>query len=134
MPDRKYLLALPTWLIYYMYMSQDTLSKNKLICTVTGKTVSVAPKVFDTRAAKYGSVEILKNNYISALGRKLLCAGKTLEQIRAELFVPETVPLPSAEFIAKYTRWAKYRKPKTNNEENNQTNQSGEHQNLPQNC
>lgn len=88
-------------------------SKNKIICTVTGKTVSVAPKIFDQRAAKYGSEEQLRSNYISALGRKLLCAGQTLEEIRLNHNVAADIPFPSAETIAKYTRWAKYRKPKT---------------------
>lgn len=103
-------------------MSQEKILKNRLICTVTGKTVSVAPKVFDARAITYGSADILKSNYISALGRKLLCTGKTVEEIRKELYVPDTVPVPGQEFIAKYTRWAKYRKPKTTNGSENQTN------------
>jgi hypothetical protein len=99
-------------------MTQDNkIFKNKLVCTVTGKTVSVAPKVFDQRAEKYGSVELLKSNYISALGRKLLCTGKTVEEIRKELSVPDAVPTPTTEVIAKYTRWAKYRKPKITNED-----------------
>jgi hypothetical protein len=87
-------------------------SKNKLICTVTGNTVSVAPKVFDQRAAKYGSPENLRLNYISALGRKLLCTGKTVEEIRTEYNVSTTIPFPSEEIIKKYTRWARFRKPK----------------------
>lgn len=103
-------------------MSQDNIVKNQLVCTVTGKTVSVAPKVFDARAIVYGSVEALRNNYISALGRKLLCSGKTIEDLRKELLVPEAVPTPSAEIVAKYTKWAKYRKPKPTNECENQTN------------
>lgn len=94
-------------------MIQTKSSKNKLTCTVTGVTVSVAPKVFDQRAAKYGSEEALRSNYISAKGRQLLCSGKTSAEIRAEHNVPETVPQPAAEIISKYTRWAKYRKPKT---------------------
>lgn len=106
-----FLLAFPLWNRYYMYMS-----KNKLICTVTGKTVSVAPKIFDQRATKYGSEDVLRLNYISALGRKLLCTGKTVSEIRQELSVPDAVPVPSAEIVTKYTRWARYRKPKTNNE------------------
>lgn len=95
------------------------MSNNRLICTVTGKSVSVAPKVFAQRAAKYGSEEYLKSNYISALGRKLLCTGKTVQEIRQELAVPAAVPEPATEIVSKYTRWAKYRKPKNNNE--NQT-------------
>ena len=99
-------------------MTQDIkILKSKLVCTVTGKTVSVAPKVFDQRVAKYGSIEQLKNNYISALGRKLLCTGKTVEDIRKELSVPDAVPSPTAETVQRYTRWAKYRKPKTTNED-----------------
>lgn len=86
-----------------------TLNKNKLTCTVTGKQVSVAPKVFDARAEKYGSIENLLANYISAEGRKLLCSGKTVESIRQEFAVPDTVPTPSTETVSKYTRWAKYR-------------------------
>ena len=94
-------------------MNTDTkLSKNKLICTVTGNTVSVAPKVFDQRAAKYGSPENLRLNYISALGRKLLCTGKTAQEIRTEYNVTDAVPFPSEEIIKKYTRWARFRKPK----------------------
>ena len=103
-------------------MLQDKILKNQLVCTVTGKTVSVAPKVFDVRAAVYGSIEALKNNYISALGRRMLCSGKTLEDIRKDLSVPESVPTPSAETILKYTRWAKYRKPKLTDGCENQIN------------
>jgi hypothetical protein len=109
-------------------MSQDKILKNQLVCTVTGKTVSVAPKVFDQRAAKYGSADVLKSNYISALGRKLLCAGKTVDEIRKELVVPESVPVPSQEVVLKYTRWAKYRKPKTSNERQDQAIQEGQSQ------
>ena len=92
-----------------MYMSENKILKNKLICTVTGISVRCAPKVFEQRAAKYGSTENLINNYISALGRKLLCQGKTVEELRAEYNVIN-IPTPSAEIVAKYTRWAKYRK------------------------
>jgi hypothetical protein len=112
---------MPVRHIYYMNMSENKILKNKLICTVTGISVRCAPKVFDQRAAKYGSNENLVNNYISALGRKLLCQGKTVEDIRKEYNV-NNVPLPSADVVAKYTRWAKYRKPKTavNNEKETQ--------------
>ena len=88
--------------------------KNKLTCTVTGNVVSVAPKVFDQRCTKYGSAEMLRLNYISALGRKLLCLGKSVEEIRKEYNVLDNIPFPSIEFINKYTKWAKYRKPKNN--------------------
>lgn len=91
-------------------MSQEQqLSKNKLTCTVTGKTVSVAPKVFDQRVLKYGSAELLRSNYISAEARKLLCAGNTVEEIRAKNNVSETISPPSQEFVTKHTKWAKYR-------------------------
>ena len=91
-------------------MSQEQqLSKNKLTCTVTGKTVSVAPKVFDQRILKYGSAELLRANYISAEARKLLCAGSTVEEIRIKNNVSETILPPGVEFVAKYTKWAKYR-------------------------
>lgn len=100
------------------------LNKNKLICTVTGKLVSVAPKVFDQRAAKYGSEELLRANYVSALGRRILCTGKPVSQIREELAVPATVPIPSEETIAKHTRWAKYRSPKISNENNTQASET----------
>ena len=88
------------------------LSKNKLICTVTGKTVSVAPKVFDQRAVKYGTSENLRLNYISALGRKLLCTGKTVQEIRTEYNVCSDIPFPSEEIIKKYTKWVSFRQPK----------------------
>lgn len=97
----------------------NQLSKNKLTCTVTGKTVSVAPKVFDQRAAKYGTPETLRLNYISALGRKLLCAGKTVQDIRAEYNVSSAIPFPSEEIIKKYTKWARFRQPKNNTTANN---------------
>jgi hypothetical protein len=91
-------------------MSQEQqLSKNKLTCTVTGKSVSVAPKIFDQRVLKYGSDEALRLNYISAEARKLLCTGKTVNEIRTEFNVPETTPLPDVSFVVKYTKWAKYR-------------------------
>lgn len=96
-------------IIYYM-------SKNNLICTVTGKTVSVAPKVFDERALKWGSAENLRANYISSTGRKLLCLGKTVKEIREEYLVPDSVPYPSEVFVTKHTRWAKYRVLKNVNE------------------
>jgi hypothetical protein len=96
-------------------MSIDiNLAKNKLICTVTGITVSVAPKVFDQRAIKYGSAENLRLNYISALGRKLLCTGKTVQEIRLEYNVTNAVPLPSEEIVKKYIKWARFRTPKNN--------------------
>lgn len=88
------------------------INKNKLQCTVTGIFVSVAPKVYDKRTAVYGSPDLLKANYISALGRKLLVQGLSLDEIRAQYNVSEDVPKPSVDFITKYTRWAKYRKPK----------------------
>ena len=88
-------------------------SKNKLICTVTGAMVSVAPKVFDQRAIKYGSAELLRLNYISALGRKLLCKGKTVQEIRAEYNVAADIPFPSEETVKTYIKWAKYRTPRT---------------------
>lgn len=88
------------------------MNKNKLTCTVTGKTVGVAPKIFDQRSAKYGSAEALRLNYISALGRTLLCQGKTVDEIRTEFNVDTSVPIPSADTISKYTRWAKYRFPR----------------------
>jgi len=91
-------------------MTQDTLSKNKITCTVTGVTVSVAPKVFDARALKFGSADLLRNNYIGSVARKLLCSGRTVDEIRAQYNVPDTVSKPSAEVILKYTKWAKYRK------------------------
>lgn len=94
-------------------MTRQKILKNKLICTVTGVTVSVAPKVFDQRAAKYGSEEVLRANYISARGRQLLCSGKTVAELRAEYNVSAEVPVPASEVVSKYTRWAKYRKPKT---------------------
>lgn len=97
-------------------MTQNTTTKNKLICTVTGKTVSVAPKVFDARAIKFGSDTTLRENYISAYGRKLLCSGKLLTDLRTEFNVPAEIPLPSSEIIAKYTRWAKYRNSAIKNE------------------
>lgn len=99
-------------------MTQQKTSKNKLTCTVTGLTVSVAPKVFDARATKFNSdpvvaESLLRSNYISALGRQLLRTGKTVEEIRAQYNVSVEVPLPSIEIVAKHIRWAKYRKPKT---------------------
>lgn len=94
-------------------MTQLRTLKNKLTCTITGAIVSVAPKVFVQRALKYGSEESLKNNYISARGRQLLCTGKTVAELRAEYNVSDAVPVPSSEIVEKYTRWAKYRKPKT---------------------
>jgi len=90
-------------------MTLNTELKNKLVCTVTGKTVSVAPKVFDERAVKYGSAEILRQNYICTIGRKLLCLDKTVADIRAEFNVPDSVPQPSAAIVLKYIKWAKYR-------------------------
>ena len=83
--------------------------KNKLQCTVTGVIVSVAPKVFDQRAQVYGSAEMLRLNYISAAGRKLLVQGESLDSIRVKYNVPEEVPRPDILFIQKYTKWAKYR-------------------------
>lgn len=90
-------------------MQEQQNLRNKLTCTVTGKVVSVAPKVFDQRATKYGSQENLRLNYISALGRKLLCAGKTVDQVRVEFNVDSSVPVPAATYVEKYTKWAKYR-------------------------
>lgn len=87
-------------------------NRNKLTCTVTGDVVRVAPKVFEMRAIKFGSVENLLSNYICMRGRRLLYSGKTVEQIRRELNVSDIIPLPSAEIVAKYTRWSKYRKEK----------------------
>jgi len=111
------LLAFRCYFSYYIIMNEKLPSKNKLTCTVTGAVVKVAPKVFDVRAAVYGSVEALRNSYVSATGRKLLCTGKTVAEIRAEYNVDESVSLPNADIVAKYTRWAKYRKlPKTNEE------------------
>lgn len=83
--------------------------KSKLQCTVTGVIVSVAPKIFDQRALVYGSAEMLRLNYISAAGRKLLVQGESLDSIRAKYNVPEEVPRPDILFIQKYTKWAKYR-------------------------
>ena len=88
------------------------INKNKLQCTVTGIVVSVAPKVFDQRATVYGTAELLRLNYISALGRKLLVQGETLDAIRTKYNVSEEVPRPNVSFIQKYTKWAKYRTPK----------------------
>lgn len=102
-------------------MTLEKISRNKLTCTVTGKTVGVAPKVFDARAAVYGDVETLRKNYISAEARKLLCAGKTVAEIRAANNVSADVPLPADSFVLKYTKWAKYRKPKTTVNEVTQT-------------
>lgn len=88
------------------------INKNKLQCTVTGVIVSVAPKIFDQRATVYGSAELLRLNYISALGRKLLVQGESLDTIRSKYNVSEEVPRPDFSFIQKYTKWAKYRTPK----------------------
>jgi hypothetical protein len=88
-------------------ISMSTINKNKLTCTLTGKTVRVAPRTFDVRATKYGSVESLISNYVSAEGRKLLREGLSTAEIRARFNVSDLIPSPSAEIIARYTKWAK---------------------------
>lgn len=101
-------------------MTNIHIIKNKLTCTLTGKIVSVAPKVFDQRALKYGSIDNLKSNYISKLGRELLREGKTSAEIR-HMFNVTDIPAPAEVYIQKHTRWIKYRKPKilSNNDNTN---------------
>lgn len=85
-----------------------SINKNKITCTLTGITVRVAPKTFDERATKFGSVDNLVANYVSAQGRRLLRQGQSPADIRLSFNVPDTVPFPSQDTLTKYTRWAKY--------------------------
>lgn len=55
----------------------------KLKDIVSGKEVNVSPKVFQSRAVKYGvDAEVLKNSYVSRESKSLLRSGKTVDEIR----------------------------------------------------
>lgn len=86
----------------------SNINKNRITCTLTGKVVRVAPRTFDQRAAKFGGVDLLIANYVSAEGRSLLREGLSVADIRSKYNVPESITPPAISVIERYTRWAKY--------------------------
>ena len=70
-----------------------------LTCIVTGRSRPTNSQYLEERAKKAGSKERFIQYYICREALTLLKAGKTVEDVRKELRVPDNIPVPSQETI-----------------------------------
>lgn len=73
---------------------------NVLTCIVTGRSRPTNSQYLEEKASKAGTKERFIKYYICREALSLLKAGKTIEDIRQELCVGPSIPVPNKEDIA----------------------------------
>mgnify|MGYP003649254783 CR=1 FL=1 len=73
----------------------------KLPCIVTGKLSYFSKDALKKKLSKFGTIEEFIKHYISPPARKLLRKGMTVEEIREELNVQESLPKVSLDIISR---------------------------------
>lgn len=73
----------------------------KLPCIVTGKLSYFSKDALTKKVGKFGSVEDFSKHYIAPPARKLLRKGMTVDEVREELKVQETLPKVSLDVISR---------------------------------
>lgn len=72
---------------------------NVLTCIVTGRSRPTNSQYLEEKAKKAGSKERFIQYYMCREALTLLKAGKSVEEVRQELHVSDSVPLPDTEAI-----------------------------------
>lgn len=61
-----------------------TTVKTKIRCAVSGIVTGCRPDVFDKRVEKYGSVDAMMASYVCSEAKRMLRAGRSIDDIRSE--------------------------------------------------
>lgn len=73
---------------------------NVLTCIVTGRSRPTNTQYLEEKAVKAGSKERFIKYYICREALTLLKSGKTIQDVRKELDVTSSIPMPNSEDIA----------------------------------
>jgi hypothetical protein len=76
-----------------------TKDPNTLTCIVTGKTRATNTAYLQSKAVNAGSIERFVQHYLCREALTLLKAGNTVLQVREQLDVDPSVPIPTIETI-----------------------------------